>query len=172
MKSIIESLLFVSRVPLKVDTIAPILEGKTQEDIKKALIELKNEYEARHSAIQVIEISGGWQLATKKEYSSYIKQFYKKERTLRLSNSALETLAIVGYKQPITRNEIESIRGVDSGGVIRTLMERHLIRICGRKQTIGYPRLYKTTSQFLFYFGLKSIDDLPLLEDSISEEVK
>ena len=171
MKKIIEALLFVSQGPLTVEEIQKVLEQNTAEEILSAIKEINSDYGARQSPIEIIEIAGGWQLATKREYAPFIKKMYKRETTIKLSNSALETLAIIAYKQPVTRSEIEQIRGVESSGVVRTLIEKNLARICGKKDTVGNPVLYGTTQQFLIYFGLKSADDLPSLEEiSIEEE--
>jgi len=170
MKKIIEALLFVSQGPLKVEEIQGVLEVNSAEEITAVIKELKNEYSSRQSPIEIIELAGGWQMATKKEFASYIKKMYKRETTIKLSNSALETLAIIAYKQPVTRSEIEAIRGVESSGVIRTLIEKNIVRICGKKDTVGSPVLYGTTQQFLVYFGLKSADDLPSLEEIAIEE--
>jgi len=170
MKKTIEALLFVSQGPLTIDGIQKVLEQSTPEEILAAINELNSEYSERQSPIEIIEIAGGWQMATKKEYAPFIKKMYKKETTIKLSNSAMETLAIIAYKQPVTRGEMEQIRGVESSGVVRTLIEKNLVRICGKKDTVGNPVLYGTTQQFLIYFGLKSADDLPSLEEIAIEE--
>ena len=170
MKKIIEALLFVSQGPLTVEEIQKVLEQNSPDEILAAIKEINLDYGARQSPIELIEIAGGWQLATKKEYAQFIKKMYKRETTIKLSNSALETLAIIAYKQPVTRSEIEQIRGVESSGVVRTLIEKNLVRICGKKETVGNPVLYGTTQQFLIYFGLKSADDLPSLEEIAIEE--
>ncbi|OGS45643.1 MAG: SMC-Scp complex subunit ScpB [Elusimicrobia bacterium RIFOXYD2_FULL_34_15] len=165
LKKIIEALLFVSQGPLKIETIAQILGDKSIEEVKQAIQELIKEYAERQSAIQIIEIAGGVQFSTKRDYAQYIRKLYKDETILKLSASALETLAIVAYKQPITRAEIEQIRGVEVSAVLKTLVEKNLVRPCGKKETVGTPFLYGTTQQFLVYFGLKSTDELPSLEE-------
>jgi len=170
MKKIIEALLFVSQGPVKVEEIQTVLEQNSAEEIAAVINELNTEYGSRQSPVEIIEIAGGWQMATKKEFAPYIKKMYKKETTIKLSNSALETLAIIAYKQPVTRSEIEAIRGVESSGVVHTLIEKNIVRICGKKDTVGNPVLYGTTQQFLIYFGLKSADDLPSLEEIAIEE--
>ncbi|OQA92681.1 MAG: hypothetical protein BWY26_00098 [Elusimicrobia bacterium ADurb.Bin231] len=172
MKKIIEALLLVSQGPLKVEDIQKVLDNETQENIKKYISELQNDYTKNDSAMQITEIAGGWQFSVRKEYGQYIKKLYKKETTIKLSNSAMETLAIIAYKQPITRGEIDKIRGVESGGVVRTLLEKNLVRIAGKKESIGNPALYGTTQQFLLYFGLKSTEDLPSLEDIDIENIE
>ncbi|MEW6556727.1 MAG: SMC-Scp complex subunit ScpB [Elusimicrobiota bacterium] len=164
LKKIIEALLFVAQTPLQLETLIQITE-KTANEIKHAIAELKTEYETNQSALQIIEIAEGWQLTTRKEFAGFIKKLYKEETTLKLSSSALETLAIIAYKQPITRAEIEAIRGVEVSAVLKTLIEKNLVRTCGRKDTVGTPFLYGTTQQFLIYFGLKSTDELPSLEE-------
>jgi len=125
--------------------------------------ELKTDYNAR--GIQLVEIAEGYQLCTREEYAEWIKKFYKIDKGSKLSQASLETLSIIAYKQPITRVELEEIRGVDSGGVVRTLLEKNLIKNMGRKKVPGRPMMYGTTRKFLEYFGLKSLSDLPTLEE-------
>ncbi|MFH1540986.1 MAG: SMC-Scp complex subunit ScpB [Elusimicrobiota bacterium] len=169
LKKIIEALLFASQGPLKSETIAEISE-KTPDEINQAISELKKEFVESQSPIQVVEIAGGWQFSTKQDFAPFIKKLFKKEITLKLSQSALETLAIIAYKQPITRAEIEQIRGVETSAVVKTLIEKNLVRICGKKNTVGAPFLHGTTQQFLIYFGLKSTDELPSLEEIVEEK--
>jgi len=164
LKKIIEALLFVSQGPLKLETIIGITE-KSADEVHRAISELKNDCEEKNSPIQIIEIAGGWQFSTKRDFAPFIRKLFKEETTLKLSSSALETLAIVAYKQPITRAEIEEIRGVEVSAVLKTLVEKNLVRTAGRKDTVGTPFLYGTTQQFLIYFGLKSTDELPSLEE-------
>ncbi|MFA5859011.1 MAG: SMC-Scp complex subunit ScpB [Elusimicrobiota bacterium] len=161
-KKVIETLLFISSNPISSTRFAEVLKAK-EEDVKAALDELVRDYEPR--ALQVQEIANGYVISTRKEFSQWIREFFKEKTALRLSNSALETLSIIAYKQPVTRAEIEQIRGVDIGGVIDKLLERKLIKMVGRKETIGKPMLYGTTEQFLKYFGLKTIADLPPMEE-------
>ena len=169
LKKIIEALLFVSQGPLKLETIADITE-KSAAEVSPAISELKKNYEEKQSPIQIIEIAGGWQFSTKRDFAPFIRKLFKEETTLKLSTSALETLAIVAYKQPITRAEIEQVRGVEVSAVLKTLVEKNLVRTCGKKDTVGTPFLYGTTQQFLIYFGLKSTDELPSLEEINVEE--
>ncbi|MBN1383489.1 MAG: SMC-Scp complex subunit ScpB [Elusimicrobia bacterium] len=169
-KKIVEALLFVSQGPLRVETIMDITGIKSNDEVKQLITELSNDYESRQSPVHIMEIAGGWQLSTKREFAPYIRKLFKEETTLKLSSSALETLAIVAYKQPLTRAEIEKIRGVEVSAVLKTLTEKNLIRTCGRKETVGTPFLYGTTQQFLIYFGLKSTDDLPLLQETGEEQ--
>ncbi|MFA5779590.1 MAG: SMC-Scp complex subunit ScpB [Elusimicrobiota bacterium] len=164
LKKIIEALLFASQGPLKIETIIEITE-KSAAEVNQAISELKNAYEEKQSPIQIIEIAGGWQFSTKRDFAPFIRKLFKEETTLKLSSSALETLAIVAYKQPITRAEIEQVRGVEVIAVLKTLVEKNLVRTCGKKDTVGTPFLYGTTQQFLIYFGLKSTDELPSLEE-------
>jgi segregation and condensation protein B len=165
-KKIIEALLFVSDQPLNVPVIRYILgELAREQDIEQLVNELTEEYQQRNSPMEIRFIAGGWQFSTKKEYSPFIRKLYKEKTTFKLSNSALETMAVIAYKQPITRSEIEEIRGVEAGGVIDTLLERKLIRIVGRKETLGRPLLYGTTNEFLKHFGLSHLSELPSLEE-------
>src|SRR5439155_17274263 len=131
------------------------------------LSSLADDYVQRSSALEVREIAGGWQFSSRPEFAPWIRKLYKDRLTYRLSSSALETLSIVAYKQPITRSEIEEIRGVEVTAVLDTLVERKLIRIAGRKETVGRPLLYATTSEFLRAFGLKRLEDLPSIESLI-----
>jgi segregation and condensation protein B len=126
---------------------------------------LSRELDDRGSPLQLLEIAQGWQLASRPAYSQWVRRLFKQKTTLRLSPSALETLSIVAYKQPMTRGEVEEIRGVDVGGVLDTLLERKLLRIIGRKEALGRPLLYGTTLEFMKQFGLKSLDELPRLEE-------
>ena len=169
LRKIIEALLFVSQGPLKLETIVDITE-KSADEVNQAISELKNACEEKQSPIQIIEIAGGWQFSTKRDFAPFIRKLFKEETTLKLSSSALETLEIIAYKQPITRAEIEQVRGVEVSAVIKTLVEKNLVRPCGKKDTVGTPFLYGTTQQFLIYFGLKSTDELPSLEEINVEE--
>ena len=164
LKSIIEGLLFVADEPLSVERITSVTEGSTTERVQKALDELEVEYEELGRAFHLRQISGGYQFRTRPELSSYILRLKKKSPT-RLSRAALETLAVVAYRQPILRAEVEKIRGVDVGGILRTLMEKGLIRGAGRKDLPGRPIVYGTTKKFLETFDLPSLDALPSLEE-------
>jgi len=159
-KYIIESLLFVSEVPVPISQIKKTLENLTSNQIRKALTELKLEYEIRRGGFYLSEVAGGYQLRTRPEYKDWIKKFIR-SRPVRLSRASLETLAIIAYKQPITRSEIEHIRGVDSSGIVRTLVDYKLIRIIGRKEVPGRPMLFSTSKKFLEVFELKDLTDLP-----------
>ena len=164
-KNIIEALLFISEKPLLTDQIKEIIDGLDSQDVQKVIGALKKEYEERKSGMQIVEIAGGFQMLTNPDYALYVKKFYRTKHKEKLSKPALETLAIVAYKQPVSRLDIELIRGVNSDGVVLHLLDKGLIKIVGRKDVPGKPYLYGTTRQFLEYFGLKSLDDLPKLED-------
>jgi segregation and condensation protein B len=159
-KYIIESLLFVAEEPLTVDRIKSILTQAETAEILTAADELAAEYEERQGGFYLDEVAGGYQIRTRPEYTEWIKKLIQ-PKPLRLSKPALETLVIVAYKQPIIRSDIEHIRGVDCGGVLRVLLERKLVRILGRKEIAGRPLIYATTRRFLEVFDLKSLRDLP-----------
>ena len=159
-KYIIESLLFVADEPLPVDRIKKILIQTETGDIREAMAELTAEYEARGGGFYLDEVAGGYQIRTRPQYTDWIKKLIQ-PKPLRLSKPALETLVIIAYKQPIIRSDIEHLRGVDCGGVIRVLLERKLIRVLGRKEIAGRPLIYATTKRFLEIFDLKNLRDLP-----------
>jgi segregation and condensation protein B len=159
-KNIIESLLFVSEDPLTIGSIKNVLEIEDPKEIRNALKELADDYENRNGAFLLHEVAGGFQIRTHPEYYQWIKRLIQPKAS-RLSKAALETLAIIAYKQPIIRSDVEHIRGVDCGGVIRILLERKLVRVLGRKEIPGRPLIYGTTKQFLEVFDLKNLRDLP-----------
>lgn len=160
LKSIIESLLFVTETPLTVDQLKGILDDVDAAAIKTAVEELITEYGRRDGGFVLRQVAGGYQFRTQGRFNEWIKRLVKPS-VPRLSKAALETLAIIAYNQPIIRSDIEHIRGVDSGGVIRMLMERKLIRVLGRKDIPGRPLIYATTKHFLEVFELKDLKDLP-----------
>ncbi len=160
LKYIIESLLFVSETPLTMDHLKGLIEGEETAVIRTALDDLINEYDQRDGGFVLKQVAGGYQFRTQGRYNEWIKRLIKPNAP-RLSKAALETLAIVAYNQPIIRSDLEYIRGVDSGGVIRMLMERKLIRVLGRKEIPGRPLIYATTKHFLEVFELKDLKDLP-----------
>ena len=164
LKKIIETLLFITDRPLKPARLADIVEQADVRRVRELVTELQNEYAARGSAVQVVEIGGGFQMATKPEYGRWVRRLYNEKMTAKLSHAALETLAIVAYKQPITRAEMEAIRGVDVAGPLEKLLERSLVRVVGKKDTIGRPMVYGTTDEFLRLFGLNKIAELPDLQ--------
>lgn len=159
-KHIIESLLFVAEEPLTVDRLKGIITQAETTDIRSAATELASEYELRGGGFYLDEVAGGYQIRTRPEYTEWIKKLIQ-PKPLRLSKPALETLVIIAYKQPIIRSDVEHIRGVDCGGVLRVLLERKLIRVLGRKEIAGRPLIYATTKRFLEVFDLKSLKDLP-----------
>jgi segregation and condensation protein B len=159
-KYIIESLLFVADEPLPVDRIKKILIQAETGEIREAMAELTAEYETRGGGFYLDEVAGGYQIRTRPQYTDWIKKLIQ-PKPLRLSKPALETLVIIAYKQPIIRSDIEHLRGVDCGGVIRVLLERKLIRVLGRKEIAGRPLIYATTKRFLEIFDLKNLRDLP-----------
>ncbi len=160
LKSIIESLLFVADGPIGLDRIQKAIPHAETSEIKLALYQLCDEYKNRKGGFTLKEVAGGFQFRTRPEYREWIKRLIH-PHPVRLSKASLETLAIIAYRQPIIRSDIEHIRGVDSGGIIKTLLERKLVRILGRKEIPGRPLIYATTKQFLALFDLKNLKDLP-----------
>jgi segregation and condensation protein B len=163
-KKIIESLLLVSDKPVSIDTMRDVLKTVDASDIRSMLEELNGEYASTDRSFNIREIAGGFQMQTAPVYSKWISAMYKRPPD-RLTGPALETLAIIAYKQPLTRSEIEAIRGVNVDGVLHTLEERDLIRTRGRVEGPGRPILYGTTQEFLQHFGLKSLEELPKLKE-------
>lgn len=163
LKKIIETLLFITDTPLSIKRLAAITEEK-EEIIKDHLTIIKDSYDSSGNALQIRQVAGGWQMATRPQYGQWVRKLYSSKMTVRLTQAALETLCIVAYKQPITRAEIEAVRGVDSVGPLETLTQRRLITVTGRKEVAGRPLLYGTTQEFLRQFGLNSLKDLPKLE--------
>ena len=173
-KGIIEALLFISGEPLSLDRIKAVLalseaknvlEEVDKGKIKSILWELQQEYDMRLSGIRIVEVAGGFQFVTPPELSQWVKKLKKIKQSARLTKPSLETLAIIAYKQPLVKAEIEDIRGVDSAGVIKGLLDKRFVKIIGRKDVPGRPILYATTKEFLQYFGLKDISDLPTLKE-------
>jgi segregation and condensation protein B len=164
-KNIIEAMLFVSDKPLFLGEIKIVLEGPDANEIKDVIQELAAEYEKQTSALRIKEIAGGYQIVTDPVLAPWLKKLYKTAGSDRLSGPSLETLAIVAYKQPASKPEIEMIRGVNVDGVLKTLIEKNLVKILGRRETVGRPIIYGTTQEFLQYFGLNSLDELPRLEE-------
>ena len=164
LKLIIEALLFASDRPLNVREIHACLPDETGSKITQALNELQTEYDGLKRSFVLREVAQGYQLRTRSEYAPYVLRMLKTSPT-RLSRAALETLAIIAYKQPILRQEIERLRGVDVGGILRTLLEKDLVRIMGRKNLPGRPLIYGTTKKFLAVFDLKDLGSLPKLKE-------
>ena len=173
-KGVIEALLFISGEPLSPDRIKAVLalseaknvlEEVDRGKIKSLLWELQQEYDMRLSGLRIVEVAGGFQIVTPPEVSQWVKKLKKIKQSARLTKPSLETLAIIAYKQPLVKAEIEDIRGVDSSGVIKGLLDKRFVKIIGRKDVPGRPILYATTKEFLQYFGLKDISDLPTLKE-------
>jgi segregation and condensation protein B len=163
-KSILESLLFVADGPLTVQRLTEVIDGAGKDDIRSVLEELDNELQDSRRGIRLVEVAGGYQLRTAKANADWVKKFLG-GRPARMGRATLETLAIVAYRQPITKAEIEAIRGVDVDGVITTLLERNLVRAVARKDVPGRPFLYGTTPEFLELFNLKDLAQLPTLKE-------
>ncbi|MCI0490416.1 MAG: SMC-Scp complex subunit ScpB [Blastocatellia bacterium] len=165
LKPIIESLVFVSEDPMSARQLAAILEGESTEDIETACLQLVEEFNARGGGLEMRSIAGGYRISTRPEFSEYVRRYLKAQPSARLSLAALETLAVIAYKQPITIPEILEIRGVTSTSAIKTLLDRRLIVARGHKQVVGRPMLYGTSKEFLLQFGLSDLSELPNLED-------
>ncbi len=165
MKRIVEALLFVAHKPLSMSEIKKVVRGYKNSEIEKAVYELKEEYEARESSFRLQEIAGGFELSTHPQFAPWVLKLEMEKKSRQATQAALETLAILAYKQPVTRVEIEEIRGVDVSGVLSNLMDRNLVRIVGKKEIPGRPLLYGTTDKFLEHFGLKSLEELPKIDE-------
>jgi segregation and condensation protein B len=166
LKSALEAVLFVAGSPLSVDRLTGLFEEEaTRERIETQLAALTCDFDDRGSGLMLAEVAGGYQLATRPENAGWIRKFKAVKVSTKLSRPALETLAIVAYKQPITRTEVEAVRGVNIGGIVRNLMERRLVKIVGKKDVPGKPMLYGTTPEFLQYFGLRDLSALPTLRE-------
>lgn len=164
LKAALEAILFLSSEPVSVSDLAQSLDEST-ESVNVQLEEIKRVLEEHVGGFMLEQAAGGWRLTTRAEHDPILKKYFAKKGENRLSLAALETLAIVAYRQPITAPEVSEIRGVNSTGVIRTLLERRMIRVAGRKNVVGSPFLYRTTKDFLVHFGLNDIRDLPRLEE-------
>ncbi|MBH0196720.1 MAG: SMC-Scp complex subunit ScpB [Nitrospira sp.] len=164
-QAILESLLFVSPEPLSAVRLVSVLGDVTKAEVERTLRSLGEELEQEGRGIRLAEVAGGYRLVTKQEYAPWIKRLDKAKSATKLSRSALESLAIIAYKQPLVRSEIEEIRGVETSGVVRTLLERKLVRIVGRKEVPGRPIMYGTTKFFLEHFGLNDLSQLPPLRE-------
>jgi segregation and condensation protein B len=164
LKPVIEALIFASPDPLTPKAIYRLLDTEPKDDVKAALEELKKDYD-RPGGLQLVEVAGGYQIVTRPDLHEWVRRLFHERSTQKLSVQSLETLAVIAYKQPITALEITEVRGVNTSGVLNTLLERHLIKIVGRKQVVGRPFLYATTKEFLIRFGLNDLNDLPKVED-------
>jgi segregation and condensation protein B len=162
--AIVEALIFVSEEPLSSKTIAAVLR-EDREVVEAALTELGSEFNGRNGGLQLREVAGGWQFATRPEYHEHVRAYLKSRPSAKLSIASLETLAVIAYKQPVTVPEILEIRGVQSPSSIKTLLDKKLIVAKGRKETVGRPMMYGTSKDFLIQFGLKDLTELPSMED-------
>ena len=170
LKPIIENLLLASDQPVSSDLLYQTFLGRSSKDELQAVLkELQEEYQSKN--LQIVEVAEGFQLCTRPEYSEWIRKLLKLDKSFKLSRAALDTLAIIAYKQPLTRAEVDEIRGVDSSGVVRTLLERKIISPAGRKNVPGKPMMFRTTQKFLEYFGLRDLSEMPTLED-FNEELE
>ncbi len=167
-RSVLESLLFVSGEPLTLERMAQVLKEEGRKEIREALEELCNEYVNSGRGLRIVEVAGGYQAQTAKENAEWLARLVK-TRPIRLTRPSLETLAIIAYRQPVTRIEVDQIRGVDSSGVIKTLLDYGFIAVVGRKEVPGRPLVYGSSKKFLEFFRLKSLADLPSLEEFVSQ---
>jgi segregation and condensation protein B len=164
LKAILEALIFASPEPLTPKAMNKLLDTEPREDVQAALADLKKDYE-RAGGLQLVEVAGGYQIVTRSDLHDWVSRLFHERTTQKLTVQALETVAVIAYRQPITAAEITEVRGVNTSGVLNTLLERHLIKIVGRKQVVGRPFLYATTREFLIRFGLNDLTDLPKVED-------
>src|SRR6266581_7237129 len=164
LKPVIEALIFASPDPLTPKMLFKLLENEPREDVEAALDALKRDYD-RPGGLQLVEVAGGYQIVTRPELHEWVRRLFHERSTQKLTVQSLETLAVIAYKQPITALEVGEIRGVNTSGVLTTLLERHFIKIVGRKRVVGRPFLYATTNEFLIRFGLNDLSDLPKVED-------
>jgi segregation and condensation protein B len=163
-KAIVEALIFASPEPVTPKMLNRLLADEPKEDIAAAVDALKADYDSR-PGLQFVEVAGGYQIVTRPQLHEWVRRLFHERSTQKLTVQGLETLAVIAYKQPITALEIGEIRGVNTSGVLSTLLERHLIKIVGRKNVVGRPFVYATTKEFLIRFGLKDLNDLPKVED-------
>ena len=170
-KAIIENILLAADQPVSDSQFKNLLADKVEKvALNSILEELMEEYKSRN--LQILQVAEGYQLCTRNDYSDWVRKFLKFDKTTKLSQPSLDTLAIIAYKQPLTRLEVEEIRGVDSSGVVKTLLEKKVIAPGGRKKVPGRPIMYRTTRKFLEYFGLRDLSDLPTLEDFKENEIE
>lgn len=170
LKPIIENLLLASDQPVSADLLYQTFLGQSsKEDLQAVLKNLHEEYQSRD--LQIVEVAEGYQLCTRSEYSDWIRKLLKLDKSFKLSRAGLDALAIIAYKQPLTRAEVDEIRGVDSSGVVKTLLEKKIICPAGRKNVPGKPMMFRTTQKFLEYFGLRDLSEMPTLED-FNEELE
>ena len=165
LKAAVEALIFASEKPITLEQIKKVLGDLDTLSVNKIITELKNDYQAQNRGLRVVEIAGGFAMTTCSDFAPFLKKLFKNRYCDKLSKPALESLAIIAYKQPLTKSEIESLRNVNVDGVMKSLIEKNLIRVCGRKKIPGRPFVFGTTREFLEHFGLKSLQDLPKMED-------
>jgi segregation and condensation protein B len=166
LKALIEAIIYVAPEPVTLDAIVKSLDGEERDRVKAKLQELMADFERREHGIEIRAVAGGFKFASKPEHHDVLRKFVKSLKPpVRLSKPALETLAVIAYRQPVTAPEINEIRGVDCGGVLHTLLERKLIVTAGRKNVVGRPILYRTSRDFLVHFGLKDVGELPSLRE-------
>jgi len=163
-RATVEALIFASPEPITPKRLCRLLSEEPKEDVLTAIESLKADYENR-PGLQMVEVAGGYQIVTRPELNDWVRRLFHEQSASKLTVAGLETLAVIAYKQPITALEIGEIRGVNTSGVLSTLLERHLIKIAGRKNVVGRPFVYATTKEFLIRFGLKDLNDLPKIED-------
>ena len=170
-KAVIENILLAADQPVSEAQFKNLFGDEVEKvSFKSVLEELIDEYNSRN--LQILQVAEGYQLCTRHDYSNWVRKFLKFDKTRKLSPPSLDTLSIIAYKQPLTKAEVEEIRGVDSSGVVRTLLEKKIISPGGRKKVPGRPIMYRTTRKFLEYFGLKDLSDLPTLEDFTESELE
>ena len=165
LQAIVEALIFAAPEPLTLKTLVKLLDGDPPEHVAEALAAVRGDWAQREGGLRLVEVAGGYQIVTRPELSEWVRRLFHEHSSQRLSVQALETLAVVAYRQPITAPEIAEIRGVNTSGVLGTLVERRLVKVTGRKAVVGRPFLYATTREFLDRFGLKDLADLPRVED-------
>jgi len=173
LKQVVEALIFASDIPITINQLKGFIEEATASEIKKAVNSLNLEYNKTGRAITIISVAGGFQMVTREAYTQWIRKLFIKRRKSRLSQAALETLSVIAFKQPVSKSEIEAIRGVGCDGVVKTLLERKLITITGRSDGPGRPLIYASTKEFLRYFGINDVSDLPKpreIEELMKEE--
>jgi segregation and condensation protein B len=164
-RAVVEALIFASPQPITPREIGQVIQGVPKEDWMQAIADIQADYQRDGRGLQLVEVAGGWQITTRPEFNDWIRELLDPRTPTRLSIQALETLAVIAYKQPVTMPEVIELRGVKSGGVIKTLLEKRLIRITGRKEVVGRPMLYGTTKDFLLHFGLRDLAELPRIEE-------
>src|SRR5437667_7825936 len=166
LSALLEAIVYLANEPVSLDAIQKALPNVDHSELRQTLSELVEQYRAPEHGIEIREVADGYRFSTKPEHHEVLKQFIKSQiPPTRLSLAALETLAVIAYKQPVTIPEIQEIRGVQASGVIKTLLDKKLVTTAGRKEVLGRPILYKTTKEFLVHFGLKSLDELPSMEE-------